>query len=72
MNDSRIYVDGIIKKVHKSKKYEIELEEYKGHIILATPSGKMRIQKITLNAGDCVKVELSKYDLTKGRIIWRN
>jgi translation initiation factor IF-1 len=42
-----------------------------GHEILAHLSGKMRLNKIRLSVGDRVKVEISPYDLTKGRVVFR-
>ncbi len=50
--------------------YNIELEN--GHQILATISGKLRMNFIRILPGDKVTIELSPYDLTKGRIIWRD
>lgn len=49
--------------------FKVELEN--GHIILAHLSGKMRMNKIRLMPGDRVKVEITPYDLTKGRITYR-
>ena len=42
------------------------------HVILAYVSGKLRANKIRILVGDKVKVEMSPYDLTKGRIVWRD
>lgn len=42
-----------------------------GHLILAHLSGKMRLNKIKILLGDRVKLEMSPYDLTKGRIVYR-
>ena len=50
--------------------FEVELEN--GHRILAHISGKLRMNFIRILPGDRVKVELSPYDLSKGRITWRN
>ena len=50
--------------------FEVELEN--GHRILAHISGKLRMNYIRILPGDRVKVELSAYDLSKGRITWRN
>ena len=47
-------------------------EAYKGHEILAHISGKMRINHIRILPGDKVTIELSPYDLSKGRIIYRH
>ena len=48
----------------------MELEN--GHQILAPISGKLRMSSIRILPGDKVTIELSPYDLTKGRIIWRD
>ena len=48
----------------------VELEN--GHQILATISGKLRMNFIRILPGDKVTIEMSPYDLTKGRIIWRD
>ena len=50
--------------------FKVELEN--GHQILATISGKLRMNFIRILPGDKVTIELSPYDLTKGRIIWRD
>lgn len=49
--------------------FRVQLEN--GHIILAHLSGRMRLNKIRLMPGDKVKVEITPYDLTKGRIVYR-
>ncbi|MFA5133580.1 MAG: translation initiation factor IF-1 [Patescibacteria group bacterium] len=49
--------------------FKVELEN--GHIILAHLSGKMRMNKIRLMPGDKVRVQITPYDLTKGRIVYR-
>jgi translation initiation factor IF-1 len=51
-------------------KFKVELEN--GHEITATMAGKMRINRITLVVGDRVKLEMSPYDMSKGRITFRN
>ena len=50
--------------------FRVELSN--GHVIVAYLSGKLRKNYIKILEGDAVKVELSPYDLTKGRIVWRN
>ena len=50
--------------------FEVELPN--GHKILAHVSGKMRMNYIRIYPGDKVKIELSPYDLTRGRITWRS
>ena len=51
-------------------RFRVELEN--GHEVLAHISGKMRINFITIKPGDKVKLELSPYDLTRGRITYRH
>jgi translation initiation factor IF-1 len=50
--------------------FEVQLPN--GHKILAHVSGKMRMNYIRIYPGDKVKIELSPYDLTRGRITWRS
>lgn len=50
--------------------FQVELEN--GHKILAHISGKLRMNYIRVLPGDKVTVEMSPYDLTKGRIVWRS
>jgi translation initiation factor IF-1 len=67
----RIHHLGTITKVLKGHKFEVSLDGNEAHTVIAVPCGKMRIKSITLIVGDAVNLELSKYDLEKGRIIWR-
>ena len=64
-----ITVDGIIKETLPNATFKVELEN--GHEVLAHVSGKMRMHFIRILPGDKVKVEMSPYDLTKGRITFR-
>ena len=64
-----IKVDGIITEILPNTTFRVKLEN--GHEILAHISGKMRMNYIRILQGDKVTVELSPYDLTKGRITWR-
>ena len=64
-----IEVEGIVKEALPNTKFRVELEN--GHEILAHSSGKMRMHYIRILPGDKVKVELSPYDLNRGRIIYR-
>lgn len=64
-----IKVDGEIKETLPNAYFKVVLEN--GHEILAHVSGKMRMHFIRILPGDKVTVELSPYDLTKGRIIYR-
>ena len=66
-----IQTDGIIKK-HTKGAFIVQLVDNEDHEALCKPSGKMTIRNISLTVGDKVKVELSPYDLTRGRIIWRH
>ena len=61
--------DGLIKEALSNAMFRVELEN--GHIITAHISGKMRMHYIKILPGDKVKVEMSPYDLTKGRITYR-
>ena len=61
--------DGEVTEALSNANFKVRLEN--GHIILATISGKMRMHYIKILPGDKVKVELSPYDLTRGRITYR-
>jgi len=65
-----IVMDGIVEKALPNAMFNVRLIEGE-HVILAHVSGKMRMHYIKLLPGDKVAVELSPYDLTKGRIISR-
>ncbi|HDP68223.1 MAG TPA: translation initiation factor IF-1 [Candidatus Marinimicrobia bacterium] len=64
-----IKVDGIIKENLPNASFRVELEN--GHEVLAHVSGKMRMHFIKILPGDKVSLELSPYDLTRGRITYR-
>ncbi len=64
-----IEVEGIVKEAMPNTTFKVELEN--GHLILAHSSGKMRLHYIRILPGDKVKVELSPYDLNRGRITYR-
>lgn len=64
-----IKVDGIIEETLPNTQFIVRLEN--GHKVLAHISGKMRMNFIKILQGDKVTVEISPYDLTKGRIIYR-
>ncbi len=64
-----IEVEGVVVEALPNTNFKVELEN--GHQILAHISGKLRMNYIKILPGDKVKVELSPYDLTRGRIIWR-
>ena len=61
--------DGLIIEALSNAMFRVELEN--GHVITAHISGKMRMYYINLLPGDKVKIEMSPYDLTKGRITFR-
>lgn len=64
-----IKVDGIIEETLPNTQFIVKLES--GHQVLAHISGKMRMNFIKILQGDKVTVELSPYDLKKGRIVYR-
>jgi translation initiation factor IF-1 len=61
--------DGLIEEANSNAIFKVKLEN--GHSILATISGKMRMNYIRIMPGDKVQVEMSPYDLSRGRIIFR-
>ena len=64
-----IEVEGTVVEALPNTNFKVELEN--GHQILAHISGKLRMNYIKILPGDRVKLELSPYDLSKGRITWR-
>jgi len=64
-----IELDGTITEALSNAMFRVELEN--GHLITAHISGKMRMHYIKILPGDKVKLEMSPYDLTKGRIVFR-
>jgi translation initiation factor IF-1 len=64
-----IEVEGIVLEALPNAMFQVELEN--GHKILAHISGKLRMNFIKILPGDKVKLELSPYDVTRGRITWR-
>lgn len=64
-----IEVEGLVTDLYPNAMFEVELEN--GHKILANISGKLRMNFIRILPGDKVTVEMSPYDLTRGRITWR-
>ncbi|NBR13705.1 MAG: translation initiation factor IF-1 [Flavobacteriales bacterium] len=66
---SSIEQDGVILEALPNAMFRVELEN--GHVLTAHISGKMRMFYIKILPGDRVKVEMSPYDLTKGRISFR-
>jgi translation initiation factor IF-1 len=68
--DNVIEMEGTILEKLPNAMFQVELEN--GHKILAHISGKLRMNFIRIIPGDKVRVEMSPYDLTKGRITWRD
>lgn len=66
---SSIEQDGTITEALSNAMFRVELES--GHQVIAHISGKMRMNYIKILPGDRVKLEMSPYDLTKGRIVYR-
>ena len=64
-----IEMDGTVREVLPNTTFRVELEN--GHEIIAHTAGKMRKNRIRVLAGDKVQVEMTPYDLTKGRINYR-
>jgi translation initiation factor IF-1 len=64
-----IEVEGIVREALPNAMFKVELEN--GHEVLAHISGKLRMHFIRILPGDKVTLELSPYDLTRGRITWR-
>jgi len=65
-----IKVEGVVKELLPNTMFKVAVGE-QGHIIDAHISGKMRLNFIRILPGDTVTMEMSPYDLTKGRIIFR-
>jgi translation initiation factor IF-1 len=68
--DDAIEVEGIVVEKLPNAMFKVELENK--HVITAHISGKLRLNFIRIIPGDKVLIEMSPYDLTKGRIIWRD
>jgi len=67
--EEAIAVMGVVKEPLPNAMFKVELEN--GHIVLAHISGKMRMHNIRILPGDRVSLELSPYDLNRGRITYR-
>lgn len=65
-----VEVEGVVMEKLPNAVFQVEIEN--GHKILAHISGKLRMNFIKIIPGDKVLIEISPYDLTKGRIIWRD
>ncbi|HIT77478.1 MAG TPA: translation initiation factor IF-1 [Candidatus Limihabitans stercoravium] len=68
--DDVIEVEGVVVEALRNAEFRVRLSN--NHEIIAYVSGKLRIHSIRILPGDAVKVEMSPYDLTKGRIVWRS
>ena len=65
-----IEIVGVVVEKLPNAMFKVELEN--GHIVLAHISGKLRMNFIKILPGDKVTLEMSPYDLSKGRIVWRD
>ena len=65
-----IELEGVVVEKLPNAMFKVELEN--GHIVLALISGKLRMNFIKILPGDKVTLEMSPYDLSKGRIVWRD
>jgi translation initiation factor IF-1 len=74
MTKEVIEVEGKVVECLSNATFRVELigENYKGHTILAHVSGKIRMNYIRILPGDTVTIEMTPYDLTKGRITYRH
>jgi translation initiation factor IF-1 len=70
MKQDSIEMEGVVSEVLPSAMFRVDLAN--GHNLLATIAGKMRKFRIRILAGDRVTVEVSPYDLTRGRITFRH
>ena len=68
--DDVIETEGVVREALPNAMFKVELSN--GHLITAHISGKLRQHYIKIIEGDSVKLEMSPYDLTKGRITWRS
>ena len=64
-----IELKGVIEELLPATTFKVKLES--GQLIIAHLSGKIRMNKIRMSIGDSVKIEMTPYDLTKGRIMYR-
>ena len=65
-----IEIEGVVVEKLPNAMFKVELEN--GHIVLAHISGKLRMNFIKILPGDKVTLEMSPYDLSNGRIVWRD
>lgn len=74
--ETTIEVEGVVTEALPNATFRVKVESMSGatgqvHLVLATVSGKIRLNFIRILPGDRVKMELSPYDLTRGRIVYR-
>ena len=65
-----IEIEGVVVEKLPNAMFKVELEN--GHIVMAHISGKLRMNFIKILPGDKLTLEMSPYDLSKGRIVWRD
>lgn len=68
--EDAVEMAGTVMEVLPNSQYRVLLEN--GHRVLAYAAGKLKFRHIRILAGDTVQLELSPYDLSRGRIVWRN
>jgi len=68
-NKELVRLEGVVEETLPSTTFKVRLDN--GHVVLAHISGRMRVNYIRLTPGDRVLIEMSPYDLTKGRIVQR-
>jgi len=68
-NKELVKLEGVVEETLPSTTFKVKLDN--GHVVLAHISGRMRVNYIRLLPGDRVLIEMSPYDLTKGRIVQR-
>ena len=68
--EDNIEVEGVVVECLRNAMFKVRLSN--GHVVLCTISGKIRVHYIKILVGDTVKLEMSPYDLTKGRITYRH
>lgn len=68
--EDNIEAEGTVIECLRNAMFKVKLDS--GHIVLCTISGKIRMHYIRILEGDRVKIEMSPYDITKGRITYRN
>lgn len=73
MKEENIKLNGVIIEILKGDNFKVlNKESFKNHYVICKPSGKIRQHKINLVPGDKVEIEVSPYDLSKGRITYRS